>query len=1040
MKKISKILAVLLMLCLVLTGIVLTVSADEPAAASAPAAPDFLPESVTATPDASLSGYAYVVYASEADFNADLDNGVIDGMVDGTSVLTATGAATTDGTEAVLTMPTTSAYVYLLQNVNTGATAFTTKGITLQINFGGKTLTFNNSNNIQGTSAVAGKYAFFNGTFVDGFNGAHGTFRTGYLINIALRDLNVSSTRTWGNSRTFALESNANVYAEDVTVDYTKSTKGLFTINTTGFANITLKNLDYAGKTASNGARVIFAINTFSSATLYADADCSFKGQLFTCTASPAAPLAATFENGVKFDNDAYNSLSSQHFASSFVEDGSTFIESSDADFSWIVEQPAATVSWYDENGTLLGTTSHGVGATPSFEYAPPADSASIEGDKVYLLGNGGWSTTDGGTATEITAITSGETERSYYCVLAKVEAAVAIFEDDTCTKLISASSEKKLSGEVISTLPEGAYVRAYTDLDAVGNFESYLGSITVDLGGNKLTHAGTYWATPAAGVTVTVKNGTIDIAGTYTKVINGAAAGTLKFHKIDIVSAGGPQIANLNAGSFIMELGSIDTTGARYYRPFFIGQGATEAVTASLEFYGVYHHGEWGGGSGDIFVTLQSKAGANNDIKVIVGDYEGTYSWIRTGYLLQFSTANLGAESKYEFVCDGVYLYGGNAHVTGKPTWGGLTSADLDKQNVSFYFDNFIGTRPDYFTHSDSALLTTATVNVKRFEMVYTDGTDEETGEPIWDEDSAGGAFMPPEDLGILANLTLYSDFRLNFYIPVDGDVVRLAYGDALLFDKANGIGTDGLTSDGKYYKVSLAGIAPNTAAASVELRVGLVESDVFATRDGATEELTYYYYLTAKYSVVNYVSDLLAGTTDEIQVNAMKAIIAYVVSAYDYFFEESSTEDAKYELLLSLYDSCGVEDFIADFYESAVAPDNDTDFAEGTGVTAAFQIGTVSKLYVTFPAGSEWTVKGANVDKSGTGGECVINLPAYALTDVLTITVGEATATFSFGEYVEFLMTDDNPDEYQDAVLVAMYAYGETAKALKATLPENA
>ncbi len=124
----------------------------------------------------------------------------------------------------------------------------------------------------------------------------------------------------------------------------------------------------------------------------------------------------------------------------------------------------------------------------------------------------------------------------------------------------------------------------------------------------------------------------------------------------------------------------------------------------------------------------------------------------------------------------------------------------------------------------------------------------------------------------GIKSTLTLYSDFTVNFYIPVEGNVIDLVMinGAATVIDSDSYVFTDGGIS---YYKVSVKNIAADRAAEDIEL---------YFYSDGYEEYKTF--------SVVKYCELLFSDSRYKSSFTLASSVVKYISAAYDYTGAEKS------------------------------------------------------------------------------------------------------------------------------------------------------
>jgi len=232
MNKLSKLLTLLLVLALLCVGLVIGIAASDTEVTDTTATATSTP-----TADDSLSGYAYLVYASEADFIADIENGVVDGLVDSTSVLVETFGGIVNETGSNLYLPlsnatnyaNTSYYYYVLTDVTytgkaqDGSTqadtmykADATNKQILTVNLGNHTMVMNARINTGNSSTLLSKNVFniYNGNVNAGSSISANFFcaRAGSTVNF--KNVTFDSK---GKSLQAIMDTGANYYFDGVT-------------------------------------------------------------------------------------------------------------------------------------------------------------------------------------------------------------------------------------------------------------------------------------------------------------------------------------------------------------------------------------------------------------------------------------------------------------------------------------------------------------------------------------------------------------------------------------------------------------------------------------------------------------------------------------------------------------------------------------------------------------------------------------------------------------------------------------------------------
>jgi hypothetical protein len=243
-------------------------------------------------------------------------------------------------------------------------------------------------------------------------------------------------------------------------------------------------------------------------------------------------------------------------------------------------------------------------------------------------------------------------------------------------------------------------------------------------------------------------------------------------------------------------------------------------------------------------------------------------------------------------------------------------------------------------------------------------------------------------------ANLTLYTDFQLNFF--ANRDIIK-----GITLNGENLEATE-FEGDDKY---TIKNITPDVAAENLQFYVYVL--------DGGKE-----YILPLTYSILKY-SEQIMKTSDADAKALVSAAMAYVKAAYVF------TEKAAPEFT-------GVEITAAENNESAV-----------TNLTSAIkgaQLNLDSGFKLRFNLKSEYSgplvVNGAtytvNNGKVGELAYVEVNLRAYQLVNPVTVSDGKTTATYGIANYAKSSVV--TADANLKALADALYTYATYANAYKA------
>ncbi len=253
-----------------------------------------------------------------------------------------------------------------------------------------------------------------------------------------------------------------------------------------------------------------------------------------------------------------------------------------------------------------------------------------------------------------------------------------------------------------------------------------------------------------------------------------------------------------------------------------------------------------------------------------------------------------------------------------------------------------------------------------------------------------------PIEDGDFEANLTLFTDFNLNFFAKPGVITAVYMNGSPMTAQEYMGLN-----------KYSVTGIAPNAAAEAIEFTVWVV-------KDGVTYKvpLTYSVYEYAK-QVIN---DAALSSSHQLVLSAVK----YIQAAYEYCGKA-----------VPEFDSNGV----------SIVP-QDTTAEAVTSLTAAVrsvQLNLKESAYIRFNLKSEYTgtlkINGVSYNvKAGLVGELdyvEVKIRASALTDSIIVEADGVPVKYDLKNYrnSEKVLADENLGNLVDA----LYTYGYYAKQYK-------
>ena len=272
----------------------------------------------------------------------------------------------------------------------------------------------------------------------------------------------------------------------------------------------------------------------------------------------------------------------------------------------------------------------------------------------------------------------------------------------------------------------------------------------------------------------------------------------------------------------------------------------------------------------------------------------------------------------------------------------------------------------------------------------------------------------------GMMTNLSLYSDFKVNLYVPA-------AYADAIT--AINGVALDETTvtvGGAQYIKVSAYKVAKDAATAAI-FEINVTEGGFEATK-------------TVRINIVDYAATILGGEYSESEKTLMVYMLNYVYAAeYKFYGTENSdiaaliSERYNYEFIAKNYENEAIENTNLDaiFTSASVVLGEVPTFNLVLGGSFT---GTVT---VTYGDGATRTYNITESDKNSTiriSGMKIYNF-GTTLTVTATPTEGEATVgTINFATYANYHINVNPADIEVQALIEALYEYVKVAEMYKA------
>ncbi|MBQ2793775.1 MAG: hypothetical protein IJF05_03655, partial [Clostridia bacterium] len=293
----------------------------------------------------------------------------------------------------------------------------------------------------------------------------------------------------------------------------------------------------------------------------------------------------------------------------------------------------------------------------------------------------------------------------------------------------------------------------------------------------------------------------------------------------------------------------------------------------------------------------------------------------------------------------------------------------------------------------------------------------------------SDGGYMITKPKVQLSANLSLYTDFTVNIWLP-EGTTVSSLNVDGVDYPISSAV------KIGDRYRISICSIGAAEAADAISILITYTDGERTLTVEKA-------------YSVITYAQSIIeADSYSEESKSLIAYVIGYIDSVYAYSQKAAPAElsaliaSEDYIAALALDSTDGVES----------VPETETDI--GTAVNAisgarllldssvkfifALNEGYTGSLTLSY-AGSSYECEVVN----GTVGECdyvIVDMRAAALySEVITITAGEYSGTYDLAAYVAGISEDYGTSDELTALLVSLYNYCKEANEYKAYVAES-
>ena len=363
------------------------------------------------------------------------------------------------------------------------------------------------------------------------------------------------------------------------------------------------------------------------------------------------------------------------------------------------------------------------------------------------------------------------------------------------------------------------------------------------------------------------------------------------------------------------------------------------------------------------------------------------------------------------------------------------LTGATVNAENAVKVIWNGLGTnaaaKTEYYVAGTAYKTITAPTDVAGYQLNVTkqvfDGNwtgIPEAGTIITESvNVTPGYTVEANIVGLKANLSLYSDFLINLYIPVSLKDYVVSVNGAALGNETVTIGED------EYFMLTVAKLATDaTVGANFEFVV--TEGDYTATK-------------TVSVSVVNYAKKVLEGEYDEAEKVLMYYMLNYVSCAGMYF------DESEYSEILELLDT------YLDLYSKVDVADTYANALTDTGLGSIFASASLklaeAPAFTLVPNGSFAgtvtvaygnTVRTFTVRAGSTAKIVIDGMKIYNFVEDITVTATALDGTVTTGKlnldtYVKYHV--ENAENYASStqydselalpVIIALYEYVNVA-----------
>ena len=955
MKSNTKLLSLLLVLCLAVVGLVIGVAAeDEPVT-------DYTDPVNMISTDSSVDEYSYLVYPTKAAFEADIDeNRVLDGDTAAKKVT----KAEANGQIDLVAESASDIYIYLLEDLEYTYTAqsymFGANDCT--VDMGGNVLVVNSAErlNLYPTDdrTVTTDYAFYNGKIEVSNTGANPPFVV--RQDSVLRFINVDINLVQNGSYTF-IQAEGSIIFEDVNFvnNAVAGSMGSLISKRTSPNQSTTQDVGdktvyrFHNFTAENpsGKWELDLVDLWVGKAFYEDISIELTGDTYLgdrlgpVLSSTSAANSANLNINIKIETSFRAYINPVTKLNNFVNAvANPTVKYVDEDGDEVVNPQFGRIATLDENGA----TKVGYGPATAVGYTVTSGGTATE----YY---GNYATAAELTGTDVTVQLFGDL---YY----EASAAMTLKGDSTVT----------LNGKTLYIHSAGVNNNKPLDVSAGDN-------VTFAGGAIHLLNQGT--AYNVAGGTLTFDN--VDLRAEVSYYTNGAlyflaniSDGTVNVLNgsdfyIDYPNNYGVWFIETAEANKNIKFNCKDSTMETCVNKDWAYSGGSKSVSTSLIYVG------WSAGLSNIDVDINfDNVSVNNTTKPFV---------IMAG-LNSTSNIDINVKGSYMTSINPIQLRAAhNPLVDGE-------ESNLVNYNVSnTYYSNW-NMEPQF--------------SADLLNLNY--GSAEEKEALMYIERKTGYSYVvaKPTNTSLYTNLSLYSDFNLNFYVPTENNIWNIS-GAEKLIDEATGNQAIVNVNGTPCYAYVVKDIAPTSAQDKIELGIR------FEAEHGEIRTLL------VTYSVIDYAQDYFAGATTDAGTALIKSTVAYVKAA-----TLAANPEADVSALNTL---------LGDYSYTPVIPENTVTLPANDYVESATFVVEENVTLLRLKLHKDAVITVSGTETYVKDGYVYAELRAFMLVDSFYIYAdGNYVGTYSLAAYYNSNELQGASDAAK-ALVKALYAYAESANAYK-------